>query len=151
MLDQAQESVGVNPENKYIFAAPTRGSKNYLRGYDCLSAVVDRLPLEKPSAIKSTKLRKYIATVSQIVDLTNSELDWLARHLGHDVRVHKDYYWLHEHTIELSKVSRLLLAVDEGNAAKWAGKKLEDIALEGFLKIINTCIQLLFLVLHIKR
>ena len=104
-LIKHRELVGVNPENKYIFAAPTRGSKNYLHGYDCLSAVVDRLPLEKLSAIKSTKLRKYIATVSQIVDLTNSELDWLARHLGQDVRVHRDYYRLDEHTIELSKVS----------------------------------------------
>ena len=137
-LIKHREPVGVNPDNKYIFAAPTRGSKNHLRGYDCLSAVVDRLPLEKPSAIKSTKLRKYIATVSQIVDLTDSELEWLARHLGHDVRVHRDYYRLHEHTIELSKVSRLLLAVDEGNAAKWAGKKLEDIALEGIFKIIRS-------------
>ena len=132
-LVKHRAAVGVDPSNRYVFAAPTRSSKNFLRGGDCLSAVVDRLPLKEPSTIKSTKLRKYIATVSQIVDLNSSELDWLARHLGHDIAVHRDYYRLHEHTIELSKVSRLLLAVDEGNAAKWAGKKLDDIALEGML------------------
>ena len=130
-LIATREHAGVNKDNRYVFAAPTRGSLNYLRGNDCLAAVVDRLPLQQPSAIKSTKLRKYIATVSQIVDLNSSELDWLARHLGHDIAVHREYYRLHDHTIELSKVSRLLLAVDEGNASKWAGKKLDEIGIDG--------------------
>ena len=123
--------IGVHGENRYVFAAPTRGSMNFLRGYDCLSSTVDRLQLQNPGAIKSTRLRKYIATVSQILDLGNTELEWLARHMGHDVSIHKEYYRLHDHTIELSKISRLLLAVDEGNAAKWAGKKLDDISVDG--------------------
>ena len=118
-LVKHRAAVGVDQSNRYVFAAPTRCSKNFLRGYDCLSAVVDRLPLKEPSAIKSTKLRKYIATVSQIVDLNSSELDWLARHLGHDISVHRDYYRLHEHTIELSKVSRLLTkAMQQNGLAK---------------------------------
>ena len=130
-LIQTRSTVGVEPGNKFVFAAPTRGSVNFLRGHDCLAAVVDRLQLKEPSAIKSTKLRKYIATVSQIVDLNSAELDWLARHLGHDIAVHRDFYRLQDHNIELSKVSRLLLAVDEGNASKWAGKRLDDIDLDG--------------------
>lgn len=124
-------AAGVSKENKYIFAAPTRGSMKSLRGYDCLSAVVQRCGVKNPSAIKSTKLRKYVATVSQIVDLDDREMNWLARHMGHDLSVHKEYYRLHENTIELSKVSRLLLAVDEGSAGKWAGKKLDEITLQG--------------------
>ena len=124
-------AAGVNRENKYIFAAPTRDSLKFLRGHDCLSAVVQRCGVKSPSAIKSTRLRKYVATVSQIVDLDEREMNWLARHMGHDLSVHKDFYRLHESTIELSKVSRLLLAVDQGSAGKWAGKKLDEITLKG--------------------
>eukprot|EP00794_Sanderia_malayensis_P021147 gene21147-23224_t len=128
-LIKQRNAVGVSAENKYIFAAPTRGSKKYLRGPDCLASVIGQCDLMSPNLIKSTKLRKYIATVSQIIDLNSSELEWLANHMGHDISVHREYYRLHDSTLELSKVSRLLLAVDEGSAAKWQGKRLSDIDL----------------------
>ena len=131
VLIKTRSVVGVSRENKYIFAAPTRGSKKYLRGPDCLSAIVKQVDLKNPAAVKSTELRKYIATVSQIIDLNSSELDWLARHMGHDIAVHREYYRLQESTLELAKVSKLLLAVDEGHASKWQGKKLSEIQLDG--------------------
>ena len=130
-LIRMRDRVGVNPSNKYVFAAPTRDSLNFLRGPDCLNALVTRCELQNPSAVKSTHLRKYVATVSQIIDLKESELEWLARHMGHDLAVHREYYRLHDSTLELSKVSQLLLAVDEGNALRWQGKKLSDINLDG--------------------
>ena len=129
--------IGIPEENKYIFAAPTRGSMKYLRGPDCLNAVVGSLDLENPCAVKSTQLRKYVATVSQVIDLSQSELEWLARHMGHDLAVHREYYRLHDHTLELSKVSRLLMAVDEGNASKWQGKKLSEITINGMQLFYN--------------
>ena len=72
-----------------------------------------------------------MATVWHIIDLNGSELDWLARHMGHDISVHCEYYRLHDSTIELAKVSRLLLAADEGNAFKWLGRNLDQIQLDG--------------------
>lgn len=133
-LNGIRNLVGVHPDNKYVFAAPTRDSKRHLRGNDCLNAVLKRCAgLRCPEAMRSTKLRKYTATVSQIVDLKDNELEWLSRHLGHDINVHREYYRLQEHTLELAKISKLLLAIDEGNANKWAGKKLDDIALDGKL------------------
>ena len=53
------------------------------------------------------------------------------RHLGHDITVHRQYYRLHESTLELAKVAKLLMAVDEGKAATLAGKGLDEISLEG--------------------
>jgi len=89
--------------------------------------------LEKPEAVTSTRLRKYVATVSQILDLQENELDWLARHLGHDIRVHREYYRLHDSTIELAKVGKLLYTVDEGKTTQWAGKSLDEIDLNSGL------------------
>ena len=40
-LVKMRDTVGVSNENKYVFAAPSRGSLNYRRGPDCLNAVVN--------------------------------------------------------------------------------------------------------------
>lgn len=112
--------------NKYLFARATKGSLGHLRGWDCISASVKEVKgIQKPEAITSTKLRKYIATVSQTAALMELDVDWLAHHLGHDITV------LHESTRELAKVSKLLLAVDAGNIEQMQGKSLLDMSVEG--------------------
>lgn len=63
--------------------------------------------------------------------MEEKEVDWLARHLGHDIHVHRDFYRLHESTIEIAKVSKLLLSVDQGDTGKFAGRTLEEIELDG--------------------
>ena len=66
--------------------------------------------------------------MSQTAALTELDVDWLARHLGHDIRVHRQFYRLHESTTELAKVSKLLLAVDAGNIEQVKGKSLLDMS-----------------------
>ena len=77
------------------------------------------------------QLHTYVATVSHIIDLTNSDLEWLARHMYRDITFHKQYYRLHDSTLELANVSKLLLAVDESNASKWLRRSLDQIQLDG--------------------
>jgi len=38
------------------------------------------------------------------MDMSESELEFLARHLGHDVKTHKEFYRLSSSTVQLSKV-----------------------------------------------
>ena len=83
--------------------------------------------LKHPELMTSTALRKYISTVAQIIHLEKGELEWLANHLGHDLEVHKSFYRIHKSTVELSKVSCLLLTVDSGSTAKFSGKSLAKV------------------------
>ena len=76
-------------------------------------------------------MRKYAATVAQLVDMDENEMGWLARHMGHDIQVHKEFYRMQESTIELAVVGNLLLAIDEGRAHKFKGRHLRDITLDG--------------------
>lgn len=131
LLISTRLSVGVNPHNPYIFARPNKDSLNNIRGPDALRSVVERAGLISPQAITSTKLRKYTATVCQVFNLQERELDWLARHMGHDVRVHRDFYRLHESAVELTKISRILMTVDTGEVSKFKGRSLEEIGLQG--------------------
>ena len=76
-------------------------------------------------------MRKYVAMVSQLVDMDNTELGWLAKHLGHSLDVHKKFYRLQEHTLEMAKVGNLLVAIDNSVAGEFAGKTLRDKTLDG--------------------
>lgn len=120
----------MNAENPYVFSR-SNPSKEYLRGHDCLRNLAFEANLTKPELVNATKLRKYIATVCQIFDLNENETDWLARHLGHDIRVHREFYRLHDSSVELAKVSRILLAVENGKAHQFKGKKLSEINICG--------------------
>ena len=136
VLIKTRKTVGIADENPYLVARPNRQSLEPMRAWDCLKKLSTSCepPLSNPENITSTRLRKYIATISQVLSLQETEVDWLARHLGHDIRVHRDFYRLHESTIEIAKVSKLLLTVDQGETSKFAGKSLTEIDLNGKYK-----------------
>lgn len=51
-----------------------------------------------------------MATLAQVVNLNNNELDQVADFLIHDIQVHRDFYRLPEATTQLDKILKLLLA-----------------------------------------
>ncbi|XP_061167349.1 uncharacterized protein LOC133176206 [Saccostrea echinata] len=129
VLTRLRSAVGVSPTNKYMFAR--LNSNTPLSGTTAMKELLGKCEgLKHPENITSTSLRKYIATVSQILDMTQGELKLLAKHLGHDVKTHKEYYQLSSSVLELSKVARMLYAVENGQVNEWAGKKMKDIQLE---------------------
>ena len=127
LLLKERSYVNIKSSNTYFFA--NKGDK-YLRAYEVLHSFVIQAGVSNPSAITSTNLRKYIATVSQVISLQKEELEWIADHLGHSIDVHRNFYRLQESTLEICKVSKLLMAVDSGSLHKLVGKKLTDIELE---------------------
>ncbi|XP_061165845.1 uncharacterized protein LOC133174766 [Saccostrea echinata] len=129
VLTRLRSAVGVSPTNKYMFAR--LNSNTPLSGTTAMKELLGKCEgLKNPENITSTSLRKYIATVSQILDMTQGELKLLAKHLGHDVKTNKEYYQLSSSVLELSKVARMLYAVENGQVNEWAGKKMKDIQLE---------------------
>jgi len=70
----------------------------------------------------STKLCTHIVTMSQMLCLCEHELDLLAAFMGHDIRVHKEFYTLPEETLQVAKISKLLLAMEKGNLTNIQGR-----------------------------
>lgn len=88
---------------------------------------------KQPELLRSTQLRKHIAAMSQVMALQDNELDVLANFLGHDVRVHREYYRLPDATIQVAKVSKLLIALEGGSGDPGQvlqGKSLEQLDLQ---------------------
>ena len=66
-------------------------------------------------------MRKYLATIAQVMNLRENEMDMIASHLGHDLAVRRRYYRLQDSTIELSKIARLLVST-EGRLGEFDGE-----------------------------
>ncbi|XP_052255303.1 uncharacterized protein LOC127861006 [Dreissena polymorpha] len=129
LLIESREAVGIPKSNPYIFARLNASTP--LSGGASLKEIVHKCPLLKsPEIIITTTLRRYTATVSQILDMTSKEFRLLAKHLGHDVKTHKEYYQLSSATLELSKVSRILMAVENGKVNEWKDRPMSDISLD---------------------
>ncbi len=125
LLVSSRGTVGINQDNIFLFARCHYGSLGHLRGSDMLRLKAKECGAAMPHLLRSTGLRKQIATVSQVLNLKNNELDLLAKFMGHDIRVHRQYYRLPEETLQAAKVAKMLLLMEKGENV--IGKNLDDI------------------------
>ena len=52
------------------------------------------------------------------MDMNDAELTWLTNHFGHTKHVHFQWYRKEDATLELTKVAKVLMAVDDGQSVK---------------------------------
>ena len=114
ILLEMRDKAGVAEHNTFFFARVNCESDSHIRGSDCLRKFTEEVPLKEPLLIRSTTLRKQIATYTQLVNLNENELDVVAQYMGHDIRIHREHYRLPNGTVQMAKVSRLLLAMEKG-------------------------------------
>ncbi|XP_071095486.1 uncharacterized protein [Haliotis cracherodii] len=128
-LNKYRDALKINKENQYLFA---RGgeSRSPIRSADVLRKFSIQCNAKSPELLTSTSLRKHVATVSQILNLKDHELDTLAHFLGHDIRIHREYYHLPENSIQIAKVSKILIELEKGTIQNFAGKSLEEIQMD---------------------
>jgi len=67
VLMKCRSAVGILETNMFVFAQP--GSNEPIRSSDCLRSFAVSCGAKKPLLITSTKLRKHVATLSQIMNL----------------------------------------------------------------------------------
>ncbi|KAI7813893.1 hypothetical protein IRJ41_003813 [Triplophysa rosa] len=119
---------GVQNENSFLFARPF--AMTYFRGSDSIREFAFACNAKNPQTLTSTKFRKQIGTLSEVLNLSNTELDQLADFLGHDIRVHRQFYRLPEGTLQLAKMSKIFLALEKGRLADFRGKNLNEIDID---------------------
>ncbi|XP_077091377.1 uncharacterized protein LOC143742412 [Siphateles boraxobius] len=136
LLISKRQECGVPQDNTFLFARPS--CLIAYRGQDCLRIYADECGAQNPELLRSTQLRKHVATLSQVLNLKNHELDQVADFLGHDICVHREYYRLPEATAQLAKISKLLLAMEKGSLRSLQGKTLEEIDIEENLDLTNS-------------
>jgi hypothetical protein len=156
LLISKRGSVGIPVANKFLFAR--RNSFEPYRSSDCLRKYARESGATNPGAITSTRLRKHVATMSQMLALKDNELDLLASFLGHSIRVHEEFYRLPEQTLQVAKVSKVLIAMERGQLSNLQGRNLEDVDVyvpglqKKFFKVSITlpCIYSMFKIVYVR-
>ena len=115
-----------NLNNKTYFFQ-TEGGKLHYRSAEALNKFAKDFELENKPFFRSTKLRKYMATAAQFLNLPQHQRTWVADFLGHGLRVHDKYYRMHTDAVNLAKVTKLLYMVDSGKLEDAYSKDLDTI------------------------
>ncbi|KAG7472086.1 hypothetical protein MATL_G00104710 [Megalops atlanticus] len=136
LLVKQREACGVLKHNTYMFARPE--ALSHFRGSDCLGSFAQACGAKHPKLLTSTRLRKHAATLSTVLNMSNSEMDQLANFLGHDIRIHREFYRLPEKTLQLAKISKVLMALEQGRLSEFHGKNLDEVDIDPDEKILDT-------------
>ena len=110
--------MGIECSNPYVFAL-SKGSLSYIRGHNVLEKASEVCDATKPNLLKSTNLRKHIATMSQVLNLKKNELDQLAQFMGHDENIHHQFYCLPNDVVQTAQVVKVLMSMENGTIGQW--------------------------------
>uniref|UniRef100_A0A8W8IQ16 Uncharacterized protein n=1 Tax=Magallana gigas TaxID=29159 RepID=A0A8W8IQ16_MAGGI len=131
ILLKARKALKIDSE--FIFIKP-RNSKP-IRGSDCLRKCSVNCGAKCPKLLTSTKLRKHLATMCQVLELSESNQDILAKFMGHDIRIHREFYRLPDSTLELAKVAKVLHLINTGEIAKYKNKDFDEIEFDNAAEV----------------
>lgn len=81
----------ISNENDYMFALPQSKIK-WGQGDVAIRFLTRKMKLKYPEAITSNKLRKHIATVTQILNLSKEETRQFSKFMGHTEKTHAEFY-----------------------------------------------------------
>ncbi|XP_060084134.1 uncharacterized protein LOC132563388 [Ylistrum balloti] len=110
LLEKKEEASVVG---KYVFSRKSPSTRTY-RARDVLREMCLKVNLKYADLITYTNLRKHIATMAQVHELSENEKDQLAKFLGHDIRIHREVYRQPLDLVQKTKITKMLLRVNEG-------------------------------------
>ncbi|KAL3277827.1 hypothetical protein HHI36_013169 [Cryptolaemus montrouzieri] len=109
----AKRSVWLSNENPYLFSKPDLFTP--ITGYKILEKYSRSSGAKYPDSITCTKLRKHIATLSQLYSLNETKIEQLATFMSHTIGIRKNSYRLPDDVHQTAKISKLLLLMEGGN------------------------------------
>ena len=73
--------------------------------------------------------KKVSSTILQLLDMSESELTWVTNHFGH-TKDQRNWYRREDATIELTKIAKVLLAVNSDESRNVQSKRIDDLLKE---------------------
>ncbi|KAL1274946.1 hypothetical protein QQF64_027760 [Cirrhinus molitorella] len=136
LLVKQREPCGVIKDNIYMFARPE--AMTHYRGSDCLRDFAKACGAKCPRSLTSTRVRKHLAILSTVLNMTDTEIDQLANFLGHNLKIQHEYCQLPEKTLQLAKICKVLMALEQGRLAEFYGKNLDEIVINPDEKVLES-------------
>lgn len=77
--------------NPYVFALPNC-KDHWISGYHVVRKLAIDSKVENPGLMTSTRFRKHLATIMQLLNYEKDEMEQIARFMGHNMRTHEQFY-----------------------------------------------------------
>lgn len=77
--------------NEYLFANP-KTENRWISGYHTLKKLAEQSGVQNKDLFTSTRLRKQIATILQVLNVSDNEMEQFASFMGHTKKTHENYY-----------------------------------------------------------
>ncbi|XP_043463978.1 uncharacterized protein LOC122499596 [Leptopilina heterotoma] len=137
LLEERKKYISL--ENNYVFAIPDSKIK-WGQGDVAIRFLTKRIDLQYPEAMSSNKLRKQIATVAQILNMSKEESRQFSKFMGHTEKTHAEFYELPVDLYQTAKVSKLLMLMERGSLpVEYQGKSLAEIDFNANLEYAEEC------------
>ncbi|XP_050516969.1 uncharacterized protein LOC126891734 [Diabrotica virgifera virgifera] len=114
-------------DNPYLFA-PVKSS-SHLISYKILGEHAKLSVAKDPTYITSARLRKHLATLSQLLNLSDGEIEQLATFMGYRQN-YRSSYRLPDDIYQTTKIAKLLMVMEKGTANKFKGKSLDEVEID---------------------
>ncbi|XP_043480488.1 uncharacterized protein LOC122510122 isoform X2 [Leptopilina heterotoma] len=125
LLEERKKYISI--ENEYVFALPSSKIK-WGQGDVAIRYLTQKIELQYPEAMTSNKLRKQIATVAQILNMSKEDTRQFSKFMGHTEKTHAEFYELPVDIYQTAKVSKLLMMMEKGSLPlEFRGKSLTEI------------------------
>ncbi|KAK9876275.1 hypothetical protein WA026_012574 [Henosepilachna vigintioctopunctata] len=115
----------VQKSNPYLFGNPLTSQP--IIGHKVFRKYVISAGIQNTTFFTYTKLKKYIATLSQLFTMNVSDIEQLASFLGLILGVDISSYKLEDKLNQITRISKLLILMEENRILGIWGKKLGDI------------------------
>lgn len=90
LISRLREQPWFPMENIYFFTYPH--SNHWIDGCTVIRKYALQCDAKYPELLTSNRLRKHIATTTQLLNLKENEIDQLAKFMGHTVKTHDTFY-----------------------------------------------------------
>lgn len=115
LLLRHREEAGIGPNNKYVFGQSKNG---HISAYHTLANIAKICGAVNPERLRTTLLRKQVATLIQVMNFTEGDVNNFSKFMGHTLFVHKEFYEQNHDLTMVCKMATLLNAIQENDHQK---------------------------------
>lgn len=110
LVDNRTAENRILDSNQFVFAR--QNYETHLQSASCLRKHAVACKAKSPETLTSTQMRDHVATLSQIINLDDDQVDQLADLIGHNATEYRETSCLTESTLLLAAMSKKLMAME---------------------------------------
>ncbi|XP_044271331.1 uncharacterized protein LOC123015590 [Tribolium madens] len=122
---ELRNKAGVSDSNKYLFGIPS--DVMYIDASNVLREFSFKCGATRPDLLRTTYLRKQVATLAQVLNLNDNQIAQVAALMGHSQKVHEQIYKQDDHLFQVTAWTKFLSIARDEDITSYKGKTFKEV------------------------